>query len=135
MNSFYLPRSDSGYYWGHRGVFYNSKNLNCIGALSFFNSRTAIAGAIIGLLLVFLFRRRNFCDDHMTSQLIQICFLFIRSCNFNWNACVTSFSAFSAASFLFICVIKFLVTLDLPHSQKWLRHFEIETFIYFHSKR
>ena len=34
----------------------------------FFNSRTAIAGAIIGLLLVFLFRRHDFCYDHMTSQ-------------------------------------------------------------------
>ena len=33
------------------------------------NSRTAIAGAIIGLLLVFfLFRRHDFCYDHMTSQ-------------------------------------------------------------------
>ena len=36
--------------------------------LIFFNSRTAIAGAIIGLLLVFLFRRHDFCYDHMTSQ-------------------------------------------------------------------
>ena len=34
-----------------------------------FNSRTAIAEAIIGLLLVFfLFRRHDFCYDHMTSQ-------------------------------------------------------------------
>ena len=32
------------------------------------NSRTAIAGAIIGLLLAFLFRRHDFCYDHMTSQ-------------------------------------------------------------------
>ena len=45
-----------------------------------FNSRTAIAGAIIGLLLVFfLFRRHDFCYDHMTSQPL----LFIRSCEFN----------------------------------------------------
>ena len=43
----------------------------------FINSRTAIAGAIIGLLLVF-FRRRDFCHGHMTSQPLQICFLFIR---------------------------------------------------------
>ena len=48
-----------------------------------FNSRTAIAGAIFGLLLVFLFRRRDFCYDHMRSQPLQICFLFIRSYNFN----------------------------------------------------
>ena len=47
-----------------------------------FKSRTAIAGDI-GLLLVFLFRRRDFCYDHMTSRPLQICFLFIRSCSFN----------------------------------------------------
>ena len=70
--------------------------------------------------------RRDFCYDHMTSQSLKICFLFIRSCNFNWIACVTSFFALSGASFLFIRVIKFLVTLDLPHSQKWLPHFEID---------
>ena len=53
--------------------------------------------------------------------------LFIRSCNFNWIACVTSFFALSGASF-FLRVIKFLVTLDLPHTQKWLPHFEIDLF-------
>ena len=31
-------------------------------------SRSAIAGAIIGLLLDFLFRRKDFFYDHMTSQ-------------------------------------------------------------------
>ena len=37
--------------------------------IGFFNSRTATAGAIIGLLLVFfLYRRHDFCYDHMTSQ-------------------------------------------------------------------
>ena len=48
-----------------------------------------IAGAIIGLLLVFLlllvdqiFVREDFYD-HMTSQPFRICFLLIRSCNFN----------------------------------------------------
>ena len=36
------------------------------------------SGTIIGLLLVFtLFRRQDFCFDHMTSQLLQICFLLI----------------------------------------------------------
>ena len=79
--------------------------------------------------MFFLFRRRDFCYDHMTSQPLQVCFLFIRSCNFNWNACVTSFFALSGASFLFICVIKFLVTLNLPHSQKWLPHFEIDFYL------
>ena len=49
-----------------------------------FNSQEAIADAIIGLLLVFyLFRCHDFCYHHMTSQPHQICFLFIRSYNFN----------------------------------------------------
>ena len=39
------------------------------GNLPAINSRTAIAEAIIGLLLVFfLIRRHDFCYDHMTSQ-------------------------------------------------------------------
>ena len=70
-----------------------------------------------------------FCYDHMTSQPLQSCFLFIRSYNFNWSACVTSFFALSGASFLFIRLIKFLVTLDSPHSQKWLPHFEIDFYL------
>ena len=44
-------------------------------------------------------------------------FLFIRSCNFNWIACVTSFFALSGASFLFMRVLKFLVTLDTSLSR------------------
>ena len=92
------------------------------------NSRTAVAGAIIGLLLVF-FCRRDFRYDHMTSQPLQVCFLFILSCNFNWNACVTSFFALIGAGSLFIRVSKFLVTLDLPHSQKWLPQFEIDFYL------
>ena len=53
-------------------------------ALLLINSREAIAEAIIGLLLVFyLFRRQDFCYDHMTSQPLQFWFLLIRSCNFN----------------------------------------------------
>ena len=48
---------------------------------------------------VFWFRRRDFCYDHMTSQPLQICFLVIRSCNFNWSACVTSFFAPSGVRF------------------------------------
>ena len=38
-----------------------------------FNSRKAIAEAIIGLFLGF-FHRQGFCFDHMTSQSPQICF-------------------------------------------------------------
>ena len=47
------------------------------------NSREAIAEAIIGLVLVFFISSSTFFYDHMTSQPLQICFLFIRSCNFN----------------------------------------------------
>ena len=64
----------------------------------FFNSRTAIAGLLLTFSWFFLFRRRYFYD-HLTSQPLQICFLFIRSCNFNWTACVTSFFVLSRASF------------------------------------
>ena len=76
---------------------------------------------------MFLFRRQDFCYDHLTSQPLQICFSYIRLCNFNWSACVTSSLALSVASFLFIFVIKFLVTRDFPHSKvtsslwNWLR--------------
>ena len=65
---------------------------------------------------VFLFRRQEFYYDHMTSQPLQIFLLFIRSCNFNWFACATSFFTLSGASFfLFIWVNKFLVTRDIRH--------------------
>ena len=50
---------------------------------SFINSREAIPKAIIGLLLDFLFRRQDSCYDHMTSQPLQIWFLFIRLYDFN----------------------------------------------------
>ena len=51
-------------------------------------------------------------------------FLFIRSCNFNWIACVTSFFALSGASFLFMRVIKFfghtwLTSLSKMTSSLW----------------
>ena len=84
---------------------------------TFFNSRTAIAGAIIGLLsYFFLFRRRYFCYDHMTSQPLQTAF-----CSFVHATEVRvrrHFLLLVERVFLFICVIKFLVTPDLPHSQK-----------------
>ena len=49
--------------------------------IDLFNSRRVISGANIGLLIlaflimVFLFRRQDFCYDQMTSQSLQICFL------------------------------------------------------------
>ena len=51
-----------------------------------FNSRTAIAGAIIGLLLVFFY---FVVMIFVTTIWRHSHFLFIRSCNFNWIACVT----------------------------------------------
>ena len=47
-----------------------------------------------------MFFCQDFCYDHMTSR-------FIRSCNFNWIASVTSFFTLSGASFVFIRMIKF----------------------------
>ena len=60
------------------------------------NSRTAIAGAIIGILLVFFY---FVVMIFVTTIWRHSHFLFIRSCNFNWIACVTSFFALSGASF------------------------------------
>ena len=65
---------------------------------SFFNNREAIAEAIIGLLLVFIASSRVFATE--------LCAL----CHF----------ALLVERFLFIRVIKLLVTRALPHSQKWV---------------
>ena len=52
--------------------------------LMVFNSRKGIAETISGLLFGFLkLCCKDFCYDHMTSQSLQICVLFIRSCNYN----------------------------------------------------
>ena len=90
-----------------------------------FNVRTAIAGAVIALLLVFYFVVKIF----VTTKWRQRHFLFIRSYIFNWSSWVTSIFALSGASFLFIRVISFLVTRDLAHSQKWHPHFEIDFYL------
>ena len=75
-----------------------------------------ITGAIIGPLLVFLdlsrFLLRSY-DVKATSNLLFV----LSFMQFQLN-CVTSCFFVSAASFLFICVIKFLVTLELLHSQE-----------------
>ena len=69
-------------------------------SFSLFNSRKAIAEAVIGLLLVFYsFSRHDFCYDNMLSQPLQICFWFIRSRNFNCIEHVTSFCTLSGSSF------------------------------------
>ena len=53
-----------------------------IGLLFVFDGREAIAEAIIDLLLVFFISSRSLLRSY-ASQSLQICFLFIRSCNFN----------------------------------------------------
>ena len=109
-------------------VFFVTFILNFLLALVIFviNSREAIAEAIFVRLLFFLFRCPDFWYHNMTSKSLQICFLFSLSCNFNWTACVTPSFTFIGASFLLIRVIKFLVRQDIPHSQKWLPHSEID---------
>ena len=59
---------------------------------------------------VFLFRRQDFCYNHMTSQPIQSCFLFICSCNYNLIACFTSFFTLSGKFYFHLRDHKFLVT-------------------------
>ena len=83
----------------------------------------AIAQAIIGILFVFYLLRQDFCYDYMTSQILQIC-LFIRSSNFNWSSCVTSFFTLIGASFFclfarlsFLSHVTYLTQIWLPHSQ------------------
>ena len=51
----------------------------------------------------------------------------ICSCLFNRISCLKSLFTLSGECFIF-CVIKFLITLDLPHSQKWL-NFEIDFYL------
>ena len=104
-------------------------------------SGTAVFQSILSMLFqdlscyVFLFRRQDFCYDHMTSQPLQICFLFIRSWNFNWSACVTIFFALNGASFF--CSFAWLkfwsrrTYLTLKNDFLTLKL----TFIFFNSKR
>ena len=96
-----------------------TKFRNHITHATFFNSRIAIAGAIVGLLLVFFITSLRFLlrpyDVTITSNLlfVHLFMQFQLKCVFDIIFC-SLWSEF----FLFICVIKFLVTLDLPHSQE-----------------
>ena len=91
-----------------------------------FNSGTAIAGAIIGLLLVFFILSSRFCYDHMTSQP-----LFVHAISSELRA-GHHFSLSVERVFLFIPVIKFLVKLNsLKNDFLSLKL----TFIYINSKR
>ena len=77
------------------------------------------------------FRRQDFCYDHMTSQPLQVCFLFIIHAISTEVHVWRHFSLFLERVFLFIRVIEFLVTRDLPHSQKWLPHFESDFYLFY----
>ena len=80
-----------------------AKDLFFTNFSSFFYSRTAIAGAIIGLILVFFKFRHDFFYDHMTSQP-----LFIHSFMQFQLKCVRDvIFALNGASFVFTRVIKF----------------------------
>ena len=56
--------------------------------------------------------------------------LFVDSCmQFQLKCVGDAIFALSGTRFLFLCVIKFLVSLDLPHSQKCLPDFEIDFYL------
>ena len=98
-----------------RSYFYlfNEHSLNCVKTWSCY---------------VFYFVVKIF----VTSYDVAICFVFSRSCNFNWIPCVTSFFIFVELVFLFVRLIKFLVT--------WLASLKIDfltlssNFLYSSSK-
>ena len=96
-----------------------------------FNSRTAIAGATIGLLLVF----SNFVVMiFLRTYDVTTCFLFILSCNFNWSACVTSILCLVEQVFCAFAWLNFwshLAYLTLKNDFLDLKL----TFNYFNSKR
>ena len=82
----------------------------------FINSRTAIAGAIIGLLLAFLFRRRDFCQPYDVTTTSNLLFVHLLM-QFHLKFVRDVIFRFQWSEFLFIRVIEFLVTLDLPLSK------------------
>ena len=93
---------------------------------SVFNSRTAIAEAIIGLLLVFFISSSWFLLRPYDVTATFCSFVHAISTELHvWR----HFSLLVERVFLFMRVIKFLVTLDLPHSQKWLSRFEIDFYL------
>ena len=93
-------------------------------AVMFINSCKAIAGAVIGLLLVFLFLR-DFCYDHLTSQPF---------CSFahamSSEVPVGRHFLLLVKCFLFICVINFWSHLTyLTHKNDFIITWKL-TFIY-----
>ena len=99
---------------------------------TFSNSRTAIAGAIIGLLLVFFY---FVVMIFVTTIWRHSHFLFIRSCYFNWISCVTSFFALSGASFFCSCAwLNFWSHLTYLTLKNDFLNLKL-TYIYFNSKR
>ena len=126
-----------GFLWLRSKIFYAFKCLqrviNCsrrkviiVNVCVFFNSRTAIAGAIIGLLLVFFISSSWFLLRPYDATATFCSFVHAISTELHvWR----HFSLLMERVFLFMRVIKFLVTLDLPYSQKRLPHFEIDFYL------
>ena len=88
------------------------------------------AKRLLGLLLgFFLFRRRDFVTTiwrHNHSKFAFCSSVHAISTEVRvWR----HFLILVELVFLLIRVIKFLVTLDLPHSQKWLPNFEIDCYL------
>ena len=79
--------------------------------------------------VLFLFLRQHFWYDHMTSQSLRSCFLFICSCSFNWVARVTSFFTLSGESFF---------SREQVFGHTWLltrkNDFSLLTLLYFNSE-
>ena len=102
---------------------------------TFINRLTAIAGAIIGLLLVFYFVKIFVTTIWRHNHFVVIiCFLFIRSCNFHWSACVTSFLILVEQVCCSVARLSFsahVTYLTLKNDFLTLKL----TFLYFNSKR
>ena len=70
---FYLSCFENGF---SNSLIVRSRSSSCLVNENYLNCTSGL------VLICLLFSRQDFCYDHMTSQL-QICFLFIRSCNIN----------------------------------------------------
>ena len=79
---------------------YSKRKLNALGCSYGFAGEVPTLRVLPDFFRSCFLFRQDFCYDHMTSQ-SQICFLFIRSRNINWIACVTSFFTYGRGFFSF----------------------------------
>ena len=88
--------------------YHFSRHSFALGFLIFcvINGREATAEAIIGLL-VFYFFVKIFVRTIWRHNHFKSCFFFIRSCIFNWTACVTPFFTLGGARFF--CSLAWLI--------------------------